>query len=185
MGKYRKYVYICTQIIQEGTIQSPLFCIGYSMEWKQNIEERLANIFAEPENQDLFLVDIAYNANNNKLEIFLEGDEGLSIGRCARINRNLQELIDEHLWFGEKYTLDVSSPGIGKPLILLRQYRKNIGRTLEIWKHEGKPVQGELLDAKETEIQIQFEIGKKKNKETVQETIPFENIKRAIVKVSF
>ncbi|MEM6725485.1 MAG: ribosome maturation factor [Bacteroidota bacterium] len=155
------------------------------MEWKPALEERLNELFAEPDNQDLFLVDIVFTPNNKKLEVFLEGDNGLDIGRCAKINRKLQELIDEQQWFGEKYILDVSSPGVGKPLKLLRQYRKNIGRTLEIWKIDGKPVQGKLLDLDETEIQIEYEKGKKKQKETVQETIPFDNIKRAIVKVSF
>jgi len=141
--------------------------------------------FKEEEFKDLFLVEINYNANNNKLEVFLESDGRLDIGTCARINRYLQNHLDEDGILGEKYTLDVSSPGVGKPLKLFRQYKKNVNRKLEVWLNEGKPVTGTLQQVEEDKILIIQEKGKGKKKEIINHEISFDQIKRSVVKISF
>lgn len=141
--------------------------------------------FKEEEFKNLFLVDISYNANNNKLEVFLDSDDRLDIGQCARLNRYLQNHLDEDGILGEKYTLDVSSPGVGKPLKLFRQYKKNVNRKLEVWLNEGKPVTGILQQVEEDKILIVQEKGKGKKKETINHEISFDKIKRSVVKISF
>ena len=138
--------------------------------------------------EDLFFVDMNFNEANKKLEIFLDSDTSLTISQCARINRYLQNHIDEAGWLGEKYILDVSSPGVGKPLKFLRQYKKNIGRKIELKLKEvnGKRV-GKLVAVNETTITIEEKVpveGKKK-KVLAQNDILFENINKAVIKISF
>ncbi len=152
------------------------------------IRDLLTTKFQEEAFQDCFLVEIKLN-QNRKLEVFVDCDNGLTHEKCQRISRYLESFIDEEQWLGEKYTLEVSSPGIGKALKLKRQYKKNIGRRVEINFHEGKPQTGNLIEVKEESVTIEYEIivkeGKKKRKEMTQQVIPFENIKKTVVKVVF
>ena len=76
-----------------------------------------------------------------------------------------------------KYTLEVSSPGLDFPLLLHRQYVKNIGRTLEVETNEGEKLEGTLLKVNEETIELNF-----KNE---SQSLKFEEIKQSKVKVSF
>jgi ribosome maturation factor RimP len=93
---------------------------------------------------------------------------------------------------GEKYTLDVSSPGVGKPLKFKRQYPKNVGRSLSVQlKDSDKKIEGPLHSVTDDSIIIQYEEKvkiegtKKKELKTITHDIPFDNIKNAVVKISF
>ena len=152
------------------------------------IAELLTAKFEEEDFQDCFLVESKLNLNN-RLEVFIECDNSLTLKKCQKISRYLEGFIDEQQWLGEKYVLEVSSPGIGKPLKLKRQYQKNIGRKVEVNFEEGKPQSGQLIEVADDSITIEYEIivkeGKKKRKEMTQQVIPFENIKKAVVKATF
>lgn len=155
------------------------------MEVEEQIIEILDKRFHEAGNEDLFLVDLRCDLSGKKLEVYIESDKELNIDRCASINRFLQKILDEKGWFGEKYTLDVSSPGVGKPLKLFRQYRKNVGRKLEIFRKENKPVSGILKSLDEKSIVIETVKGKGKKRTVEQLEISFEEILKAVVKISF
>jgi ribosome maturation factor RimP len=156
------------------------------------IEDKIVDLlntkFQEEEYQDCFLVEMKLS-QSNKLEVFLDCDSGLTFEKCQRISRYLESYLDEGQWLGEKYTLEVSSPGVGKPLKMNRQYKKNIGRRVEVNFNEGKPQTGKLIAVDDESITIEYEItikeGKKKRKEMNQQNILFENIKKTVVKVSF
>jgi ribosome maturation factor RimP len=120
----------------------------------------------------------------------VDSDSGMTFRKCQRVSRYLESFIDEESWMGEKYTLEVSSPGVDRPLVLPRQYKKNLGRRLEVEvKEEDKKYKGELIKADEEQIVLAFEKtrkqGKKKIKESVEMEIPYDQIKKAIVKISF
>ena len=144
----------------------------------------------------LFVVDILLKprtASGTKIEIFVDGDNGVNIDQCARINRSLQHTFDETpaKWFGEKYGIDVSSPGIGVPLTNLRQYPKNIGRTLKLTLLDGMLVEGTLSAADAEMLTISREIvrrdeKKKKNiKEQIDVQVSMASIAKAVVVLSF
>ncbi len=148
----------------------------------------LAAKFQEETFQDCFLVDL-YLHQGNKLEVFIDCDSGMTVEKCQRISRYLEHHIDEEGLLGEHYGIEVSSPGLGRSLKLVRQYQKNIGRTFEFTLIEGDPITGVLKAATDKVITVEFTVetkeGKKKKKETVQTEIPFENIKKAMVVISF
>lgn len=154
---------------------------------EHKIEKLIEQAINELEYTDCFLVDL--KVNNTRVEIFLDSDESVTFEKCRKISRKIEAVLDEEQWLGEKYTLEVSSAGVGKPLKFTRQYVKNIGRTIEIKKVDGEKLRGELVKADDDLVTIKFEEtikeGKKKKKiETVVEVLR-RDIKESKIKVSF
>jgi len=155
------------------------------------VEEKIRKLLEEKLQDedflDCFIIDVALKGK--KLEIFVDSDSGITFDKCRILSRHLEEHIDAHGWLGEKYTIEVSSPGITRPLKLPRQFKKNIGRTLDVKYGETDRQKGELKEADDEKIVIEYfeitRIKKKKIKEAVLLTIPYENIRRAKVKISF
>lgn len=71
------------------------------------------------------------------IQVFVETDEGITIAQCGEISRELGARLDALNLLNEPYELEVSSPGVEKPLKLLRQYKKNVGRKFKIYYCEG------------------------------------------------
>ena len=108
------------------------------------IEELLLQKFEHPAFSDCFIVEIKL-ANPNRLEVFVDSDTGISLEKCQKISRYLEQHLEEKKWLSENYTLEVSSPGINRPLKFVRQYKKNIGRTLDITLSDNTIKKGVLL----------------------------------------
>lgn len=155
---------------------------------EKKIETLLVEKFKEEEFADCFIVEIKLHAHN-KLDVFVDSDSAMTFEKCRKLSRYLESFIDEEGWLGEKYTLEVSSPGITRPLKFPRQYTKNIGRKLQVKQLEGGEEEGTLIAVDEKVITLEKKVrikeGKKKRTEIVQTEIPFENIKKAKVKISF
>ncbi len=156
---------------------------------EKKIEKLIDQAIKELEYDDCFLVEM--KVNNTKVEIFLDSDESVTFLKCRKISRIIEAVLDEEQWLGEKYTLDVSSAGVGKPLKMTRQYLKNIGRDIEVkvYGDEKNKVKGELVAASDESISVKFEEvvkeGKKKRKFDTTLEIPREKIKEAKIKISF
>lgn len=136
---------------------------------------------------DCFITELKVNAN--KIEIFLDSDDGISYEKCGRLSRNIEAVIDEAGWWGGKYTIEVSSAGIGRPLVSRRQYPKNIGRQMQVKTSDGEKVKGELSAVTDEGITLQYEVvtkeGKKKIKSIKDHLIAWDEIAEAKIKVSF
>lgn len=149
---------------------------------KQLIEEAIS------ENPTLFLVDWKISPDHS-IEILVDGDEGVSIDEIVRISRHVEHNLDRD---EADFSLDVSSAGVGNPLLLPRQYKKNIGRTLKVTKADGsKEFEGELISADEESIALKWSVrepkpvGKGKHTVEKEEKIRYTDIKKAIVKITF
>lgn len=130
----------------------------------------------------LFLVELTVSPANN-IKIFIDGDTGVTIEAVSKINRALYRQLEEEEFLNGDFSLEVSSAGVDEPLKFLRQYNKNVGRKVEVTLNEGEPVEGVLKAATEAEITLEETIGKKK--ETKETVIPFSNIKKTVVQISF
>ena len=160
-----------------------------SAEVIQRVIELLGEKLSSPELEDYFLVDLQLSASN-KLEVFLDSDNEVSFSTCREISRFLEQYLDEEKWLGEKYTLDVSSAGVGKPLKLMRQYQKNIGRKLKVKMTDGEEKTGILKQAgPENSILIEsterIKEGKRKKTIKIETEIDLDAIKKAVVQISF
>jgi ribosome maturation factor RimP len=99
------------------------------------INEKIGSLLAPILDQHLaYLIDVVVrNERGGKLvQVFLDTDIGVTIDQCAEISRKLASEIDSERVIETSYRLEVSSPGIDKPLKLLRQYHKNIGRRFKV-----------------------------------------------------
>lgn len=135
---------------------------------------------------DIFVVDIAISATN-KITVLIDGDNGITIEKCAAANRALYKFIEgENLFNGQNFSMEVSSPGIDRPLKLNRQYKKNIGRTIEVVKKDSTRETGKLLKANDREIVMEKEIKHNKKQTAKTEiTILLEDISQVKVLVTF
>lgn len=137
---------------------------------------------------DCFTVEVELKPAN-KLYVFVDSDSGMNFEKCQKISRYLEQHLDTHGWLGESYVLEVSSPGIGRPLRFARQYKNNVGRTIEVATQDREKYAGTLTAADEEKIVLAYIIvekeGKKNKKVTVNKEIPLASISKAVVKVSF
>lgn len=132
-----------------------------------------------------FLVEIRIKPTNN-LKVFIDADEGINLALLIEYNRKLYKLIEESSLYPDgDFSLEVSSPGLDEPLRMHRQYKKNIGRFVDVLLQDGSKKEGKLLEATEDGIIIEYETGKGKKKEIKQETILFTEIKNTKIQIKF
>lgn len=116
------------------------------------------------EEKDLFLVDAEVKTGGGtEVWIYLDGENrSVNIDECAEISRELGFLIDAHELLGNTYRLNVSSPGLSRPLTDKRQYPKNVERTFKLRYRDEEEVQkmkGKLVDANDEAITLKGEDG--------------------------
>ncbi|NJC27676.1 ribosome maturation factor RimP [Neolewinella antarctica] len=154
----------------------------------EKITKLLENFIAENEEfGDAFVVDVHHT--NTKVDIYVDSDSPMTFEKCRTLSRHIEAYLDAEQPLGEKYTLNVSSPGVDRPLKFHRQYVKNKGRTLEVTTNAGDKYKGELISVTEEGVVLSAKIRRKegKRKVTVVEETPvaFADIKKSIVKISF
>lgn len=160
----------------------PLFI---KMTFKEKVKDLLGK--ALEENSQLFLIDLDFS-EANKISVVLDGDSGVNLQDCINVNRFLDNGLE-----GEEveFSIEVASAGLSTPLKLVRQYVKNIGRTLKVKTSSQGDFEGTLTAADEEGATLTWstrepkEIGK--GKVTVQKTlkISYSDIKEAVVIISF
>lgn len=150
-------------------------------------KELLQLLESSIDTKQYFIVEIIIGKlrNTTLVKIKIDSDKGIGIDECAEISRFINQKIEDSQLV-EDYELEVTSPGVGEPLKLNRQYLKNIGRMVKVLTNEGKEVEGKMLEASGEKVVIEQQI-KLKHKviDTKLVEIPFLNIKKTIVLVSF
>jgi ribosome maturation factor RimP len=134
----------------------------------------------------LYLVDLTISSNN-KIQIVVDGDQGVSLNECIRISRSVDNGLDRE---EEDFSLEVSTPDIAHPLKLKRQYIKNINRILKVTT-STEEFEGTLTAVNDANIVLNWKarepkpIGK--GKVTVEKTVilEYKDIKEAKVKILF
>ena len=107
------------------------------MDLQQKIEE-IAIPFLNAIDAFLVNIHIAQNKQGNVIQIFADTDSGITIDQCTELNRSIGVALEQQNVILNSYVLEVSSPDLTKPLKLLRQYRKNIGRQFHLrYKKNG------------------------------------------------
>lgn len=121
------------------------------------------------------------------LDIYIDSADGVTLEQCASIARALNAASATDQFLGSVYTLDVSSPGVDRPLAYDWQYKKHIGRTMRIVCNDGTTVIGRLdfTDTDSITLRPKQSPGKKKPDQQETVTIPFSAIATATVEISF
>jgi ribosome maturation factor RimP len=151
-------------------------------------KERIEKVISPKLEQDnLFLVEISVSSANN-ISVLIDSDNGVSIDKCIEVSRLIESSIDREV---EDFQLEVSSPGLGQPLKVFKQYQKNLNREVELLLTNGSKETGKLVSVNQEGVEI--EVTKmvkpegKKRKELLTETTfyPFIQIKTTRILVSF
>ena len=155
------------------------------MEIRAQVEQLLNDFLAERE--DLFLIDMKFSASDH-IRIILDGDNGVTLQDCLDASRAIEFNMDrdEH-----DFSMEVMSAGLSEPLNSPRQYRKNIGRSLELVMNDSSEIEGELVKVEDDKITLVLkyrkpkEIGKGKVDVVEEREIPYSEIKKALVAIKF
>jgi ribosome maturation factor RimP len=165
--------------------QKPKASKQKDMDLRQTIEEIVEKHLPDSSH---FVVDVQIVEKGNKksLHILIDADHGINIDTCALVSRAVGEEVEAKELMDTAYVMEVSSPGVDFPLSSRRQYEKNIGRNLKVTLEEGEEKEGKLTEVDQRAIQIIVK-KKEKGKKFVEEplSIPFDQIKKSIVLVSF
>jgi ribosome maturation factor RimP len=145
-----------------------------------NIAQKIAEIV---ERKGFFPVEVIIRGTPSKrvIEVFIDGEKDVTADDCANVSREINSEFENLPEAGNDYRLDVSSPGVDKPLKFLKQYPKHIKRNFEVLYKSGeetRKISGKLIDVEKEDLTFLCKnIGEVK--------INFNNIKKAKVTVSF
>ncbi|MEX0995372.1 MAG: ribosome maturation factor [Balneolaceae bacterium] len=132
------------------------------------VKDQINNIkkLAEPivQQEDMFIVDVEIKEGNETVVwIFVDSEHGdVNVESCTRISSELEFVLDAYEVLSTKYRLNISSPGLSRPLSDRRQYIKNLGRKARIKFKEAEGYQkleGTLKDVSGDEIKIEMDKG--------------------------
>jgi len=152
---------------------------------KKETVESLVNE-AVGENERLFLIDLSFSSDN-KIIVIVDGDDGVPLKECIRISRHVEHNLDRE---EEDFALEVTTPGATSPITNKRQYKKNIGRVLQV-KTDTENFEGILIESNDESISLEWKarepkpIGKGKVTVVKNATLTYDSIKEAIVKIIF
>ncbi len=161
---------------------SPLFI--QNMTFRDKVMELLEEGLKEK--PSIFLIDLSIS-DANKIMVTLDGDNGVTLQDCIDISRAIEHNLDRE---EQDFSLEVASAGVSSPLKNLRQYKKNVGRTLAVKLEKGN-VEGKLAEATDDHIVLEWQarepkkIGKGKETVTKKQEIPYTDIKEAVVTITF
>ena len=147
-----------------------------------SLRENIVQIAEEiTSSSGFFLIDIVLRGTerNRVIEVFVDGEKNITAKDCAEISRKMNEIFEEKELIKAAYRLDISSPGIDRPLLYLKQYPKHINRKFEItysYGDEKKKLKGRLKKIEGEDLTFLT------NKEQI---INFNDIIKAKVLVSF
>ncbi|MCK5710607.1 MAG: ribosome maturation factor RimP [Deltaproteobacteria bacterium] len=145
-----------------------------------NIKELLEPILFE---KRLELFDIEFKSQGQKgvLRIFIDKDEGVTIDDCTVISRELGTLLEVHEVIPGSYTLEISSPGLTRPLRKPSDYIRFKGKTVKIKTIEDiedkKVFKGKLLDFIDETVSLQIN--------GTHYLIPYNKIEKANLELDF
>ena len=149
----------------------------FVMEISQHIREMLGQLFSDGELSDCFVVDIVLHGRKG-ITVYFDSDSGVTLEKCTRVSRFLEQDLDEMNWQEGDYVLDVSSPGIDRPLTMWRQYPRQVGRTLKVRLSDGREEEGRLQEVGMDSITLETDKAR-----TME--IPFSEMVESFVQISF
>lgn len=152
---------------------------------QERVKELLSEALAE--NEDLYLISLSF-LPDNKILVEVDGDKGINLKECMRISRHIEHNLDRE---EEDFGLEVTSPDIANPLKVKRQYKKNIGKILQVKTIANEKYEGTLIDIDEDQIFLEWKarepkpLGKGKVTVVKNAAIEYKNIEESKVKIIF
>ena len=141
-----------------------------------NKEQVLAVITPAIESLGFYIEDITITSAGKRsmLTVIVDGDTHLSLDQVTVATKAISEIVENLPTLGNNpFTLEVTSPGLDRPLTKPRHWRKNQDRLIKIVLTDGNEISGRIKDSTETSVTVD------------DQTINFVDIKRATLEVEF
>jgi len=127
-------------------------------------------------------VHVVSPGNHRIITCIVDGQIPLNLDQLTSVSREISELLDVANFMDESpFTLEVTSPGVDRPLTLLRHWQKNLNRLVKVVKQDGSVVSGRITTLEESHVLLTEDLKGKSKEHTVQ----FADIKRATVEIEF
>lgn len=137
---------------------------------KNTVKALAEDFIKESEN---YLIDVLVSSSN-KIRVFIENDEHVSIQDCIALSRHIESNLDREK---DDFELEVSSPGIDQPFKTIRQYQKYTGKIVDVLLNNGEKYKGELCFVDENQIELIL-IKSTDNKKLIQKSLK-DNIRKS------
>ncbi len=132
-----------------GDVEDKCLLFFY-MKFEQKFRDILSKVLENYES--IFLIDITFGANND-VKVFLDGDNGLTLKDCVSINSDIKKNLSQD---EINYSVEIGSCGIDYPLKLMRQFKKNISRKIEITDFDDRKYSGVLSNVSNLSFEIKW-----------------------------
>ena len=127
-------------------------------------------------------VHVVSPGNHRIITCIVDGQTPLNLDQVTTVSRDISELLDAAEFMDDSaFTLEVTSPGVDRPLTLARHWHKNLKRLVKVVMQDGSVVNGRITSVEETHVLLTEDI-KGKSKE---HRVEFAEIKRATVEIEF
>lgn len=142
-------------------------------ELKAAIAESITPVITESGNY-LEEVSILPAGKSRILTVIVDSDTHLNLDQVTSVSREISQIVETLEVLGDQpFTLEVTSPGIDRPLTLPRHWRKNHGRLVKATLLDGATVSGRIGQASDTSVEID------------QQSIELDQIKKALIEIEF
>ena len=127
---------------------------------------------------DLEGVDITPAGRRRVLRVAVDKDGGVTLDDVAEATREISRVVDASDVMGEQpYTLEVTSPGVDRPLTLPRHWRRNVGRLVKVTTADGETMTGRILEQDEDQATLDVDGSR--------QAVPFEKVGKAHIQIEF
>jgi ribosome maturation factor RimP len=126
------------------------------------LKDQIAEIIRAPietEGYDLIELKLSHFRKGSRLQVFIDSDHGINLNDCAFISRLIGPVIEKQGFLAAGFSLEVSSPGLDRPLHTFKDFRRRIGERVEIFFNDAErnPVTGNLIAVEGGHIELQTE----------------------------
>ncbi|NLB63910.1 MAG: ribosome maturation factor RimP [Fibrobacter sp.] len=125
------------------------------MEYRTQLDKMIQEVCADM-SVELVEFDMFQAGRRKLLRLYIDAEDGISVENCAQVSRELGARLDLENIFEEPYTLEVSSPGLDRPLKTDRDFQRNLNRLIKVTQGAGTPVIGYLkaVDADKLVLEV-------------------------------
>ena len=137
----------------------------------------------EGENSELVDLEFSGGGSASVLRVYVDRSAGITLDQCADLSRKIGDLLDMEDLIPGRYRLEVSSPGLDRPLVSGADFRRKIGEKVRVFLNEsldGKTeLVGEIRDLKEENVILRLESTEPARKANEEKAVPLKMVAKA------
>ena len=147
----------------------------------QHTRDRLAEVLTDPlaaTGLDLEAVELTQAGKRRMLRVAVDKDGGVTLDDIADATREVSRVLDDSDVMGSQpYTLEVTSPGTDRPLVLPRHWRRNTGRLVAVSLTDGRALTGRIADSDDTRATVEVD--------GTEHEVPYAEVAKAKIQLEF